>query len=129
MVRYLVCLIFLLGSLAMGQTNIIQLAQGLMSGEVTATSAILKSRLTAVAAITDGKVPGQVGVGRFEISTDPTYKHSHFTPWLNATEGNDFILRAAVEKIEPSLTYSSNSTLLPDPTRKPVSVSGARPFL
>ena len=83
----------------------IHLAQGIMSGEVTATSAILQARLTAVAAITEGKVPGKAGVGRFEFSTDPEFKESQFTPWLTATDVNDFILRATIDKLEPAVLH------------------------
>jgi N-sulfoglucosamine sulfohydrolase len=83
----------------------IHLAQGLMSGEVTATSVILQARLTAVSAITEGKVPGKAGVGRFEISIDPSFSESKFTPWLMATETNDFILRTTVEELEPSIPH------------------------
>lgn len=83
----------------------IHLAQGIMSGEVTATSTILQARLTAVAAITDGKVPGKAGVGRFEFSTDPEFKESQFTLWLTATDANDFILRATIDKLEPAVLH------------------------
>jgi N-sulfoglucosamine sulfohydrolase len=83
----------------------IHLAQGLMSGEVTATSAILQTRLTAVAAITEGKVSGKAGVGCFQISPDAEFKESQLTPWLKATEEKDFILRATVDHLQPATRY------------------------
>lgn len=87
------------------QAPIFHLAQGLLCGEVSQDSGILQARLTAVEAITDGKVRGQGGIGRFEISTDAEFKESRFTPWVNATESNDFLLRAAVENLEPAVLH------------------------
>jgi len=83
----------------------IHLAQGLMSGEVTSDSVILQSRLTAVAAPVDGKTPGQAGIGRFEISANASFEPSSFSPWLHATEANDFILRASMDQLAPATVY------------------------
>jgi alkaline phosphatase/alkaline phosphatase D len=84
----------------------IHLAQGLLAGEVTATSAILQTRLTAVPALNDrGEVPGAAGTGRFEIATAPDFKEARQTPWLQATAAGDFILRAHVDGLRPATTY------------------------
>ena len=83
----------------------IHLAQGLLAGEVTATSAILQTRLTAVPSPTDGDVPGAAGVGRFEIAGTADFKESRQTPWLKATADGDFILRAKVDGLDPGSTY------------------------
>ncbi len=83
----------------------IHLAQGLLAGEVTATSAILQTRLTAVAAPRDGEVPGAAGTGRFEIAATPDFKEARQTPWLQATAAGDFILRAHVDGLSPATTY------------------------
>lgn len=81
------------------------LAQGLMSGEVTHESVFLQTRFTAVPAITEGKVPGVAGVGRFEYSTDPRFGNSQFSEWQEVHENNDFILRAAITGLKPRTSY------------------------
>ena len=83
----------------------IHLAQGILAGEVTATSAILQTRLTSVTSLTDGDVPGTAGTGRFEIAPAPDFKDARQTPWLQATAAGDFILRAQVDGLRPSTTY------------------------
>lgn len=83
----------------------IHLAQGLLAGEVTAGSAILQTRLTAVSSLTEGDVPGAAGVGRFEIAGSADFKDARQTPWLKATSDGDFILRAKVDELEAGSTY------------------------
>lgn len=86
-------------------SNKIHLAQGLMAGEVSADSVILQTRLTAVAAPVDGKTPGLAGSGRFEISANSSFESSQYSPWLHATEANDFILRAPMGKLMPATVH------------------------
>ena len=69
----------------------IHLAQGLLAGEVTATTAILQTRLTSVAGLVSGDVAGAPGVGRFEIAIDESFRNARLTPWMNATAEGDFI--------------------------------------
>jgi alkaline phosphatase D len=83
----------------------IHLAQGVMAGEVTATTALLQTRLTAVEVLTNGQIPGADGGGYFEIATDPEFSNPRRTPWLAATAGSDFILRARIDGLRPSTTY------------------------
>lgn len=53
-------------------------AQGEMTGEVSETSAIVQSRLTAVDRNVDGDVPGAAGVARFEYSTNDERRTTNF---------------------------------------------------
>ena len=83
----------------------IHLAQGVLAGEVTATTALLQTRLTTVSSLTDGKIPGAEGGGRFEIAATPEFIAPRSTSWLNATPAADFILRARIDGLEPDTTY------------------------
>lgn len=87
------------------EPNKIHLAQGLMSGEVSQNSAFLQTRFTSVTTITDGKVPGIAGVGRFEYATDPGFRDSQFTDWQKVEENSDFILRSALTGLKPHTLY------------------------
>ena len=45
----------------------IYLGQGIIAGEVTSTSVILQSRLTASDTLNDGDLAGKRGVGMFQV--------------------------------------------------------------
>ena len=66
-----------------GQPAALHLAQGILAGEVTQTSAILQTRLTAVPELTNGDVAGAAGVGRFEVATNDTFRDARQTSWLS----------------------------------------------
>lgn len=83
----------------------IHLAQGLLAGEPTQSSAILQTRLTSSPALLDGDVPGIMGTGRFEISTTPDFKSSTFSDWHTATPENDFIIKTKIDSLQPNTTY------------------------
>jgi alkaline phosphatase D len=76
-------------------------AQGEMTGEVTKTSAILQSRLTASAGLVDGDAPGIAGVARFEISEREDFQTSRMTDWLHARAETDFIVKTKVAGLKP----------------------------
>ncbi|APZ95966.1 alkaline phosphatase D family protein [Fuerstiella marisgermanici] len=80
-------------------------AQGEMAGEVTSTSVILQSRLTSVAKLTDGDVPGTSGVARFELSESDDFGSSRTTDWLKAAPENDFIVKVQVKGLKPATQY------------------------
>lgn len=80
-------------------------AQGEMAGEVTDTSVILQSRLTAAVELVDGDFRGSPGVGRFEISTDETFVDPRETEWINASAGYDYIVKTKVEGLAPGTRY------------------------
>lgn len=83
----------------------IHLAQGILAGEVTATSAILQTRLTAVTKLTDGDVAGAAGVARFEIALTDSFANARPAAWANATAEGDFIVKVQVDGLKPATEY------------------------
>ena len=79
--------------------------QGEIAGEVTDTSIILQTRLTAKSGWVDGDLPGMDGVARFEIATNPEFRAPRVTPWLEATAENDHIVKAVVEGLTPGAEH------------------------
>ena len=60
-------------------------AQGEMAGEVTATSVLLQTRLTAAATLDEsGDVPGKEGVACFEWSESADFARVTSTKWSTA---------------------------------------------
>ena len=55
-------------------------AQGEMTGEVSANSAIVQTRLTSVERNVEGDVPGAAGVARFEYAANKSFERSQLTP-------------------------------------------------
>jgi alkaline phosphatase/alkaline phosphatase D len=92
-------------SILHAQSNGLHLAQGLLAGEVTQTSVILQTRLTAVPELTGGDVAGAPGVGRFEIATNEALRDARQTGWLTANADGDFILKSAVDGLRPATQY------------------------
>lgn len=86
-------------------TSEIDHIQGEMSGEVTDTSVLLQSRLTATSIDSTGDVPGRRGVARFEIARDSSFDAPVQTEWLRAEEATDFIVRARVRGLQPGTRY------------------------
>jgi len=83
-------------------------AQGSMAGEVTATSVLLQTRLTAIPGPelnADGDVPGKEGVACFEYGVKADFADSRRTEWSKATAHRDFIVRARVTNLQPGQTY------------------------
>ena len=77
-------------------------AQGELVGEVTPTTALLQTRLTATPGLNpDGDVEGVAGVVRFEFPSED--KHS--TSWAEAKPENDYIVRAKVKNLAPGKLY------------------------
>jgi len=83
----------------------LHLAQGLLAGEISATSVILQTRLTAVPGLTAGNVPGAAGVGRFELATQPDFRDARPTGWLEAAAAGDYILKTQVGELRPGTVY------------------------
>ncbi|MCP4170704.1 MAG: hypothetical protein GY758_08035 [Fuerstiella sp.] len=80
-------------------------AHGEMAGEVTPTSVILQSRLTATQKLTDGDVPGTVGAACFELSEHDDFRQSRTTGWLKADAENDFIIKVRVDDLTSATRY------------------------
>lgn len=101
----------------------IHLAQGLLAGEVTDTSTILQTRLTATPTPVHGEVPGTRGIGRFEISTFPNFQESRFSEWIPAAESNDYILKSRIHSLEPDTRYHYRTHYGPSPEEAMSSIS------
>src|SRR5688572_5877953 len=98
-------------------------AQGSMAGEVTATTALVQTRLTAIpgpALDPNGDVPGSVGVVCFEYGTKTDLSDARRTAWTNATAERDFIVRAELSQLQPGQLYHYRPIFGPDQaTAKP----------
>jgi len=80
-------------------------AQGEMAGEVTQTTVVLQSRLTASPGLEDGDVRGTTGWARFEYAGTPEFSDARQTGWLEAKAENDFIVRAQLRDLTPGRRY------------------------
>jgi alkaline phosphatase D len=83
-------------------------AQGEMAGEVSTTTVLLQSRLTAAPGPeldADGDIPGIAGEACFEWAIDADFAAARRTPWLTATPERDFIVRTRLEGLAPATTY------------------------
>lgn len=79
-------------------------AQGLMAGEVTATTALLQTRLTALPGPdldAQGDLPGAPGVARFEWAEDAGFHQPDRGEWITAEPARDFIVRAEITGLTP----------------------------
>ncbi|MBL8829009.1 MAG: alkaline phosphatase D family protein [Planctomycetaceae bacterium] len=92
-------------------------AQGELSGEVTASSVLLQSRLTATPGPTldpEGDIPGAKGVACFEWSPTPDFAKAQRTAWLEASAEHDFIVRAHLKGLQPGTRYYYRLVFGPD---------------
>ncbi len=92
-------------------------AQGEMAGEVTQTTAILQSRLTATPGLVEGDVPGAAGWGRFQYSEAPDFSAAKETDWIEAEAERDFIVRCQIAGLQPNRTYYYRLVYGPDRLR------------
>ncbi len=112
-------------------------AQGELAGEVTATTVLLQSRLTATPGpllessavdaaeeVAAGDIAGAAGVVSFEYATDAEFSNSTRTPWRRAEPGRDYIVRVQLQNLLPSTKYfyrawlgESEASVKPGPTR------------
>jgi alkaline phosphatase D len=84
----------------------IHLAQGQMAGEITDSTVLLQTRLTATRGLdANGDVPGAEGVACFEWSQSPEFKGAARTPWQQAESDRDYIVRAGLSGLEPATIY------------------------
>jgi alkaline phosphatase/alkaline phosphatase D len=81
-------------------------AMGEKSGEVTADSVILHTRLTAAPKGDVGQaIPGAAGRVRFEYSTDPDFAASRLTDWQAADAARDYTVQVRVTSLVPATKY------------------------
>lgn len=79
-------------------------AQGELAGEVTQTTAILQTRLTATPGLEDGDVRGAAGWARFEYAQSADFAGASQTEWIEARPDNDYIVRKQVGGLTPGRT-------------------------
>ncbi len=82
------------------------LGQGTMAGEVTASSALLQTRLTKGSQLDrDGGIPGGDGIVRFQWSLDDDFSDAATTPFQVTGPLSDFIARAKIDGLKPGTRY------------------------
>ena len=118
------CLLLLLAAIPSFAADT-YLAQGIMVGEVDTTSAILHSRLTASTNKIGRDVPGAVGVGRFELSTNKEFKNPTTSEWLTAKSDYDFILKSKLSDLKSDTRYFYRLVYGPDQRNTKTSQSGS----
>lgn len=83
-------------------------AQGEMAGEVTATSVLLQSRLTAIPGPeldATGDIPGAEGLAGFEFGTSEQLANARRTTLLKASAKSDYIVRIKLNDLQPATRY------------------------
>lgn len=113
----LVLVLPLLGVAAAATAAEVHHAQGELAGEVTASSVLLQSRLTAIPGPeldASGDIPGAAGVAAFEWSNAADFSAARRTPWLEAKPDRDFIVRTRLEGLAPATTYHYRLVCGPD---------------
>ena len=110
----IICPLLLSGLIALGtghgqETRFpLELAQGIMAGEVTQTSVIFQARLTSTQPRVDrrwSRIIGGPGVGRFEVSTARDFRASVHTAWLTAVPESDYIVKTRLQGLQPGTQY------------------------
>ena len=112
----------------------VYLGQGMMSGEVTDTTVLLQTRLTAATALNDqGDLPGTTGFAGFQWSTDEGFRNAQSTTTQHATAATDFIVRTELTNLHPGTRYyyravyaGETEALRPGPTGTFKTLPGAR---
>lgn len=98
--------------------------QGEMVGEVSQTTAILQSRLTAPSVDDDGDLPARPGWARFELADNDQLDSAFTTEWMQATVEGDGIVKCKVSGLKAATAYyyrlvcgESKATTAPGPRR------------
>jgi len=103
------------------------LAQGVLAGEVTDTTALLQARLTSAHQMVDRHWSGILGIkgfGRFEVAENDEFRGSRFTDWVEAVPDYDFIVKAKVSGLKPGTRHYYRLHYGPDRDRTRTSESG-----
>jgi alkaline phosphatase D len=104
-------------------------AQGELAGEVTHTSALLQSRITAIPGPeldADGDVPGKQAVAYFEWSESADFSQATRSKWTEARAAHDFIIRTQASALKPGTQY--HYRLIFGETRESVKTGPTRTF-
>ena len=84
----------------------VYLGQGVMSGEPTASSVLLQTRLTKTRDLDeDQDIPGVSGEVRFEWSQNEDFSEAKQTKWRTASNENDFIVRCELTGLASGTRY------------------------
>ena len=83
----------------------IYLGQGIMSGEISANSVILQSRLTQSDTLINNDLSGIHGIAMFEISEDSDFTNSINTKLQEAIPENDFIIKKKISGLKSNTKY------------------------
>jgi alkaline phosphatase D len=113
------CLSFgLSGQASKAQDAPLYLGQGTMSGEATANSIYLQTRLTATETLdASGDVPGRLGVVAFRWGTDSQLQAAKQTEFQPAVAERDFIVRAQLTNLQPGSQYFYQAVYGTEPDR------------
>ena len=80
-------------------------SQGEMAGHMTATTAILQTRLTLTNQAFNHDYIGCPGWACFEYTDNRNRTKTQKTDWLEAKPGNDYIVKVKLEGLKPNATY------------------------
>ncbi len=80
-------------------------SQGEMAGHMTATSAILQTRLTLTNQAFNHDYIGCPGWSCFEYTDKPNRTKTQKTAWFEALPDNDYIVKVKLEGLNPNTTY------------------------
>jgi len=86
-------------------TSGISFGQGMMSGEISQSSAMLQSRFTVGDTLVNGDMPGTGGIGYFEVSQSLDFSEARSTEVKVAESDNDYIIKQEVNALLPGTTY------------------------
>lgn len=107
----------ILGLVSSASADDVYHAQGELAGEITATTVLLQTRLTAIpgpATDENDDVPGAVGVVRFLWSDEQDFLDPESTDWFQAVAERDYIVRTKLEGLSPGTTYYYRVEFGPD---------------
>jgi len=86
----------------------VYIGQGVMAGEVTASSVLLQTRLTTIPGPepdSNGDIPGSPGVVCFEYSPNADFENATRSDWLTAAADHDFIVRIPLTGLRAGQRY------------------------
>ena len=106
----------------------LDLRQGIMAGEASATSVILQSRLASSSPYQDKAwegVRGAPGRAFFEYADNENFDSAERTDWLEAVPANDFIVKTKIAGLKPASRYFYRLHYGPDKQNLRVSASAS----
>nr|WKN38460.1 alkaline phosphatase D family protein [Tunicatimonas sp. TK19036] len=108
--------IYLISTCSAFAQSPIHTGQGIMAGEVTATSVILQTRLTTSDTLIDNDLPGASGIACFELATDSSFTNAFRTTWQQSVPSCDYIVKIPVTGLQPYQRYYYRALYGTDPS-------------